>query len=202
MVSTFDVEPLAHRQECVAALLRVASDYMARSSSKRVAAQVSFHVPVSIPRTRPKPCNVVPATPVSPAGSSKGGSSKGSVARDDPRVVMLHELAPAMPVELIPGIIGLFNGNMDDAAAYALEPNAESKERARMEARRLREEKEKAAKLEDERVRACVTSGVSWLLLTGSVQFAESGCCAPQRPQSLRRRGRYERQDVPAKSAL
>lgn len=61
----------------------------------------------------------------------------------DPRVGMLAELQASVPVDMIPGIIDRFNGNMDDAAAFLLDPSAERKQEEYLAAQRQREEEER-----------------------------------------------------------
>ena len=61
----------------------------------------------------------------------------------DPRVGMLAELQASVPVDMIPCIIDRFNGNMDDAAAFLLDPSAERKQEEYLAAQRQREEEER-----------------------------------------------------------
>ena len=61
----------------------------------------------------------------------------------DPRVGMLAELQASVPVDMFPGIIDRFNGNMDDAAAFLLDPSAERKQEEYLAAQRQRDEEER-----------------------------------------------------------
>lgn len=122
-------------------LVTVARDHAAyrvreaeRARARRQQARQASRKPLVPPAATPAHA----APPPVPAPATSGVSAP-PVTPDDPRVALLHELQPGFPAALLPSVVERFNGNMETAAAFLLQPGALAKQEAYVESLRQRE---------------------------------------------------------------
>ena len=141
MLPGFTDLPAGDQRRVGGDLVTVARDHAAyraqeaeRARTRRNRARAASRKPL-VPPTAPASSPAPAPAPVPVAAAV----TAPSVASDDPRVALLHELQPGFPQQLLPGVVQRFNGDMESAAAFLLQAGAVVKQEAFVEGLRQRE---------------------------------------------------------------